>query len=58
MHDEEEDGGDLRAAKGILLAVGLSLALWAVVIGAIVLARGCQDARSGSPGPAAASEAA
>lgn len=53
---EEDDG--LNAARGILLAVGLSLVFWAAVIGAYCLGRSVPDAPPEHSRSAQASEVA
>ncbi|URA07019.1 hypothetical protein P9A47_gp51 [Xanthomonas phage Elanor] len=50
---DESDG--LDAARGIVVAFLLSMALWGLVIGAILLSRSCQSAPSGPARPALAS---
>lgn len=55
--DRERDDG-LDAARGILLALGISLVFWAAVVGAYCLGRSGPDAPQASPRPAQASEAA
>lgn len=56
MSGEREEDDGLDAARGILLAVGLSLVFWAVVIGAYCLGRSAPDAPHGSPRSVEASE--
>ncbi|UIS24803.1 hypothetical protein AXL1_53 [Stenotrophomonas phage vB_SmaS-AXL_1] len=58
MCELDEGGDDLRAARGIALAVGLSILFWSLVVGSVVLARGCHGVPSGHSRPAAALEAA
>lgn len=53
--DREVDDG-LNAARGILLALGISLVFWAVVIGAYCLGRSAPDAPSDSPRSVQAAE--
>ncbi|UGL62761.1 hypothetical protein [Xanthomonas phage FMYAK-P1] len=55
--DEGNDDG-LRAARGITLAVGLSVVFWSLVVGSVLLVRGCHGVPSGHSRPALVSEAA
>ncbi len=41
MLDGEEDQDGLGAARGVVNGLGLSLLLWAAVLGSIALVRGC-----------------
>lgn len=56
MSGEREEDDGLNAARGILLAVVLSLVFWAAVVGAYCLGRSAPDAPRGSPGSVEASE--
>lgn len=47
--DQEEYDDGLNAARGILLALGVSLVFWAVVIGAYCLGRAAPDVPHDSP---------
>ncbi|ATS92267.1 hypothetical protein [Stenotrophomonas phage DLP4] len=58
MCELDEGGDDLRAARGITLALGLSVLFWGLVVGSVLLARGCHGVPSGHSRPAAASEVA
>lgn len=56
VQKEEDDG--LNAARGILLAVGISLVFWAAVVGAYCLGRSAPDVPQASPRSVGSSEAA
>lgn len=47
--DQEKYDDGLNAARGILLALGISLVFWAVVIGAYCLGRAAPDVPHDSP---------
>lgn len=47
--DQEEYDDGLNAARGILLALGVSLVFWAMVIGAYCLGRAAPDVPHDSP---------
>lgn len=56
MSEDRENDDGLDAARGILLALGLSMLLWAAVIGAYCLGRSAPDAPQASPGSGQVSE--
>lgn len=55
MLDDQKDDG-LNAARGILLALGISLVFWAAVIGAYCVGRSAPDEPQASPRPAQIAE--
>lgn len=56
MHEDQENDDGLNAARGILLALGIGLVFWAVVIGAYCLGRAAPDVPHDSPRPVQAVE--
>lgn len=57
-HNEHEDGDadGLGAFRGLMVGCAISVALWAAVIGAVVLVRGCHEAPAEQFRPAQSSE--
>ena len=43
MCDQEGEDDGLGCARGLMWAVPLGILLWAVVVGSIVLVRGCHE---------------
>lgn len=43
MLDQDGDEDGLGVARGVANGLGLSLVLWAAVVGAVMLVRGCHE---------------